>query len=273
MNFQNILNAIEKADPEIYDRVDSRRKAMRRFKNIGGKLALTAIPLALGSMLNKAYSQTPPPDIVDILNFALTLEYLESEFYTTALGKTGFIDAAETASFTLIQQQEAAHVNFLTTTITSLSGTPITKPEFDFTGKGAFPDIFSNYQVFLSLAQAFEDIGVRAYKGQITGLMPNKDVLTAALQIHSVEGRHAAHVRYIRRANGTSPGEKPWITSNDADDVGKPVENTYAGEDNVVQLGITLTTLKFIGDRIATEAFDEPLSMDEVNAVIGQFIV
>jgi hypothetical protein len=273
MNFQNILNAIEKADPEIYNRIDSRRKAMHRFKDIGGKLALTAIPLALGSVLNKAYSQTPPSDIVDILNFALTLEYLESEFYATGLGKTGFIDAAEMASFTLMQQQEAAHVNFLTTTITSLSGTPITKPEFDFTGKGAFPNVFSNYQVFLSLAQAFEDLGIRAYKGQVTGLMSNKDVLTAALQIHSVEGRHAAHVRYIRRANGASPEEKPWITGNITDGVGKPVEGAYAGEDNVVQLGITLTTLQNVGDRVATEAFDEPLSADEVNAIIDQFIV
>ena len=272
MNFQNILDEIEKADPEIYDRIDSRRKVMHRFKDLGGKLALTAIPLALGSMLNKAYSQSPPPAIVDILNFALTLEYLESEFYATALGRPGFIDATETASFTLIQQHQAAHVNFLTTTITSLGGTPATKPEFDFTGKGLFPNVFSNYEQFLAVAQTFEDTGVRAYKGQVTGLMSNKDILTAALQIHSVEGRHAAHVRYIRRKGGNTE-EKPWITSNSTDGIGHAVESTYVGEDNVTQLGIVLTTLQNVSSRVATEAFDEPLSMDDVNAILSQYIV
>lgn len=273
MNFKNILHEIEKADPEIYDRIDSRRKMMHRFKDLGGKLALTAIPLALGSMLNKAYSQTPPSDIVDILNFALTLEYLESEFYLTALGIPGFIDPTETASFTLIQQHEAAHVNFLTTTITSLSGTPVTKPEFDFTGKGIFPNVFTNYEMFLAVAQTFEDTGVRAYKGQVTGLMSNKDVLTAALQIHSVEARHAAHVRYIRRKTGASTEEKPWITSNSTDDIGAVVQSTYVGEDNVTQLRIILPTLENVSNRVATEAFDEPLSMDDINAIIDQFII
>jgi hypothetical protein len=272
MNLQNILHEIEKADPEIYDRIDNRRKMMHRFKDLGGKLALTAIPLALGSMLNKAYSQTPPTNIVDILNFALTLEYLESEFYATALGKSGLIDPTETASFTSIQQQEAAHVNFLITTITSLSGTPITSPEFDFTGKGRFPKVFTEYSVFLELAQTFEDTGVRAYKGQVTNLMSNKNILTAALQIHSVEGRHAAHVRYIRRATGASSDQAPWITGNDTGNIGPKVASTYQGEDNITQLGITMTTLH-VNSRIATEAFDEPLSMDDVNAIIGQYIV
>src|SRR5215469_14272211 len=103
MNFENIFSEIEKTDPEIYERLDTRRQAMHRFANLSGKLALTAIPFALGSMLNKAYGQTPS-NIVDILNFALKLEYLESDFYTTAINHEGFIKDPDIASFNLIAQ-------------------------------------------------------------------------------------------------------------------------------------------------------------------------
>jgi hypothetical protein len=254
MNLKNIFNAIEQTDPEIYERLNSRRNVMHRFKNLGGKLALTAIPLALGNMLN----------------FALTLEYLESDFYTQALNMPGFIQDADT--FNLINKHEAAHVAFLTTTITGLQGTPVTKPEFDFTANGTYPTVFSNYQTFLALSQTFEDTGVRAYKGQAAGLISNNNVLTAALQIHSVEARHAAHVRMIRRTNGDSPNEKPWITGNDTSGIGSSVQASYNGEENVMQLSIDISKLPGVNPSAATEAFDEPLTMDEVNAIIQPFI-
>lgn len=265
MNLKNIFTAIEKTDPEIYNRLDSRRNVMHRFKNFGGKLALTAIPAALGSMLNKAYGQTPT-DIVDVLNFALKLEYLESNFYISATG-IGYIPDNEIASFNLIKQHEAAHVAFLTATITSLGGSPIAAPEFDFTAGGTYETVFSNYQVFLALSQTFEDTGVRAYKGQASALISNNDILTAALQIHSVEARHAAHVRMIRRA--TNPTEKPWITGTNSNGVSASV---YIGDDNVTQLSINITTLRGVTGTSATESFDEPLTMDEVNEIIQPFI-
>lgn len=274
MNLQNIFNQIEKTDPEIYERLDNRRNVMRHFKNIGSKLVFTAIPLALGSMLSKAYGQTPPADIVEILNFALRLEYLESEFYKTAVGISGFIIPTETDSFALINKQKAEHVTFLTQTITSLGGTPATKPEFDFTADGTFPTVFTNFLTFLALSQTFEDTGVRAYKGQAGGLISNNDVLTAALQIHSVEARHAAHVRKVRRiiTNG-DPIEKPWITGKSTNGIGERVQATYNGEENVTQLGIIISTLPDITSTSATECFDEPLTMDEINAIVDPFIV
>jgi hypothetical protein len=267
MNLQNIFNEIEKADPEIYERLDSRRHVMHRFKNLGGKLALTAIPLALGNMLNKAYGQTSS-NIVDILNFALTLEYLESDFYTQGLNFPGFVQDVD--AFNLISQHEAAHVAFLTKTITGLQGTPVTKPEFDFTANGTY-HTFTNYETFLQLSQAFEDTGVRAYKGQAQDLISNNDVLTAALQIHSVEARHAAHVRMIRRTNQAAPNEKPWITGNNASGLNS-FQATYDGEENVMQLSIDISKLPGANPTAATEAFDEPLTMDEVNAIIQPFI-
>lgn len=271
MNLQNIFNQIEKTDPEFYERVDDRRNVMHRFKNIGGKLALTAIPAAFGGMLNKAYGQTST-SITDILNFALKLEYLEAEFYTKATAASGLINASEVASFNLIKQHENAHVEFLKTAITSSGGTPVAKPEFDFTAGGAFPTVFTNYQVFLAVSQTFEDTGVRAYKGQAGGLISNNDVLTAALQIHSVEARHAAHVRKIRRTTGADATEKPWITGKSTNGIGSAVQASYDGEDNTMQLTINVTTLTGATTSASTEAYDEPLSMEAVLKIVGPFI-
>ena len=94
----------------------------------------------------------------------------------------------------------------------ALGSHAVKKPNFDFTAKGAFGDVFSNYKTFLALSQAFEDTGVRAYKGQAGNLKASDEILTAALQIHSVEARHAAEVRLIR-------GQPAWIVSNSRGDL------------------------------------------------------
>ena len=83
MNLYNIIEEIEKADPEVYERLDGRRDAIKKFASFSGKAALTAVPLALGSMFQKSFGQSASSQILDVLNFALTLEYLESEFYVT----------------------------------------------------------------------------------------------------------------------------------------------------------------------------------------------
>jgi hypothetical protein len=81
MNIVNILEEIEKVDGEIYERLSPRRTAMKSFFNMGKKISLAAMPLALGSMFQKAYGQTTlPAAVVDVLNFALSLEYLEYHF-------------------------------------------------------------------------------------------------------------------------------------------------------------------------------------------------
>src|SRR5665213_2221031 len=281
MNLQNILSEIEKTDPEVYDRLDTRRDAMKSFAKTSGRIALAAIPFALGSMFQKASaSPTGPSDIIiDTLNFALTLEYLESNFYIMAVA-SGVVPSGDALNgLTIIRDHENEHVAFLSTAITAAGGTPVSfkATDFDFTAKGNFPNVFTDYGTLLAVAQTFEDTGVRAYKGQAPNLISNNDYLTAALQIHSVEARHAAHIREMRKAVGllvpAGVNVKPWITLNQSGIGSAAVQAGYDGEENVVQAGVTITNIGGfpISAAAASEAFDEPLTKDQVTAIVTPF--
>jgi rubrerythrin len=294
MNVQHIVSEIEKLDPEVYERLDSRRSAMKRFAFAGKVLAAAAIPTALGSMFKKAYGQSSS-GIVDVLNFALTLEYLESEFYKQAVSSTAAAtaSAADKAALTLIRDHEIAHVATLRATIQSLGGTPVTlsAANFDFSGgagsgTGPFATAFTDYKVLLAVAQTFEDTGVRAYKGQAGNLMSNNDVLTAALQIHSVEARHAAKLRHMRRMlaapnlipSGTTL--QPWITLNQSGiatgnaTADAAIQKSYNGEEVVTQatVGITNINGQTLAANEASEAFDEPLTRAQITEIIQPFL-
>lgn len=282
MNLDNIFGDIEKADPAVYNKLGSRRKAMKNFANFSSKIALAAVPLALGSLFQKAYAgNTSTKDTVtDILNYALTLEYLESEFYNTALASGGLIPSgAATGAIQTIAKHENAHVTFLINVIKAVGGVPVAKPTFDFsagsgTGNGPFKEVFNSFELFLNVAQTFEDTGVRAYKGRAAEIVQGGDYLTAALQIHSVEARHAAHIRSMRRAYGSGIGNvKPWITGKMSGINSTAVQPSYDGEDNTMQATIQIVGINgmAISMDAATEAFDEPLTKDQVLAIVGPF--
>lgn len=290
MNVLNILELIRQEDPEVYERLDTRRVVMRRFARMGKKLALAAGPVAFGSVLNQAYGQTPTAALQDILNFALTLEYLEAEFYATALAKPDLIPAAARPAIVTIANHEAAHVRFIVAAITSAGGTPITKPTFDFTGgygrgDGPLGAALTDYGAFLALAQVLEDTGVRAYKGQAANLIGTGAVLTAALNIHSVEARHASQIRQMRRAL-EGANIKPWIT-NDQTDIPVPPSiavQAYLGEGVTIQGGVQVAGLRlpgpiltngtsqFVDSARVSEAFDEPLDRTGVLNVVAPFL-
>lgn len=277
MNLHNIISEIEKVDPEVYDRLDGRRAAMKKLSSFTGKVALTAVPLAFGSLFKKAYGQSVSPQIIEVLNFALTLEYLEAEYYNRGLAKSGLIPAgADRMAIETIAMHENEHVKFLMTTISSLGGMPVAKPAFDFTAHGALtnPGVYENYEVFLGIAQVFEDTGVRAYKGQAGNLMSSHEILRAALRIHSVEGRHAAHLREMRYRNFDTP-VKPWITLNMSflGPRAAAVQASYAGEENVEQAGINIVGINGYNISVgaASEAFDEPLTKAQVLAIVSPF--
>ncbi|MGD9523837.1 MAG: ferritin-like domain-containing protein [Gemmatimonadales bacterium] len=252
--------ALDALDPDLLATAVSRRDALRRAGTRVAGLAIASAPLALGLMARDAFAQGPLPQAIrDVLNFALTLEYLEDEFYRAGLAAPGLIPATDRAVFQQIGTHETAHVQLLRGV---LGSDATTKPTFDFTAGGAFGDVFTNYQTFLALSQGFEDTGVRAYKGQAGAVISDNGVLTTALQIHSVEARHAAQVRRMR-------GRKGWITAASTD-VGA-LAAVYAGDAVTVQAGVD--TSAFAGTDAATEAFDEPLTREAVLAIAGQFIV
>ncbi len=126
---------------------------------------------------------------VGILNYALTLEYLEAEFY--AKGVQGNFLGDDAKYITPIAAHEAAHVQALTATLQKLGATPATKPTFKF------PDgTFTDKATFLKTAVTFEETGVKAYHGQVTKVQ-NPDILGAAASIAGVESRHASVLNLI----------------------------------------------------------------------------
>ncbi len=124
---------------------------------------------------------------IDILNFALTLEYLEADFYRRGLKLGLSSEVAKVArSFGDAEQQ---HVEALAATIKKLGGTPVASPKFSFPMK--------DETSFLKLAQTLEDTGVSAYNGAGPAIV-SKEVLAAAGSIVQIEARHAAVIRQLR---------------------------------------------------------------------------
>lgn len=254
MNNLHILDQLN--DPEIAERMVSRREALRGGGKAGAALAIASVPIALAAMAKNAFAQgSLPQQVIDVLNFALTLEYLEDEFYRAGMQTSGLIPGGDRDIFGQIALHERDHVKLLKG---ALGSAAVPKPNFDFTAGGMF-DPFNDYPTFQALAQGFEDTGVRAYKGQAGNLQVAPGILTVALRIHSVEARHASEVRRLR-------GLKGWITFNNTDVAA--LAATYAGEENHVHLGIDVGNTA-----AATEAFDEPLTVAEVLAIAGPFIV
>ena len=281
MEQQPVLQTI---DPELAERVLSRRAAILRGASVSAGvaagLALASVPVALAAFSREAFGQgaSLPQDIIDVLNFALTLEYLESTFYDTGVATSGLIPSSDIAIFQQIMKHEDAHVVFLQTTLGSAA---VAKPSFDFTAgngsnNGPFADVFSNYETFKTVSQAFEDTGVRAFKGQAANLISNDAILTAALQIHSVEARHAAAVRQLRGLTGWisgTTGNLPTAANDAVYGAGNPADS-FPADDNTVQGGVDLATaIAGIDEARITEAFDEPLDRDTVLAIAAPFIV
>ncbi len=259
---ENNLPLLESVEPDYISHMTGRRESIEKAKAMTGMLGSAVI--SFGALAGTAFGKDDklPGKIVDVLNFALTLEYLEDEFYRTAVGSSRLIPRDTQDVFGQISKHETEHVALLKSVLGSKA---VAKPRFDFTAGGAFGDVFSNYQTFLAVSQALEDTGVRAYKGQAGNLQSNAKILTVALQIHSVEARHAAQVRRLR-------GEKGWITGDSRGTLPAATDPVYFGEGNTSQGGANLAGLAGLSNDAITEAFDEPLSKNQVLAIASLFI-
>jgi hypothetical protein len=189
----------------------ARREFARRML-AGGAAACGAV--ALGStqtLLAQAVTD------VDILNFALNLEYLEAEFYTVAVtgariaeagidvagrGRSGATTGGSKVSLDdrvgVIAQQimidEQAHVSLLRT---ALGSAAVAKPSINLAALGVG---FNNQNEFLTVAQIFEDVGVSAYGGAAP-LIDNTKILASAARIALTEAQHAGILRLLASDN------------------------------------------------------------------------
>ncbi len=167
----------------------------RRFLAVGGSSTAVAAFLAacgsdsgtttttssMGSGGGGETAQFGKGDI-GILNYALTLEYLETAFYADVV-KSGLFKGADLETIRKFGSEEAEHVQALTAAVKQLGGKPAPEPKTEFPLKSA--------KSVLELAGTVENLGAAAYLGQAANI-ESPEVLASALAIHSVEGRHAA---------------------------------------------------------------------------------
>ncbi len=177
-----------------------------------GALAAGAVygTFMIGPYVRKAFAMTGGGD-VEIVNFALTLEYLESTFYSEALKRVKAKGALKQL-LPLLASDEKQHVEALEGTVKKLGGKPVKEPKFNFE--------YSDEKGFLKLAAVFEDTGVSAYNGAAPGI-ESKEVLGAAGSIVQVEARHAAAIRSL---NGEEPAPQAFDEPLKEEEVLKAVE-------------------------------------------------
>ena len=264
MNFLNILTQLAEVDPDVLDRLNPRRAVFSSLGTVAKRSALAATPVLLASMFQKAYAGTNAGDPKEVFNYALTLEQLEADFYAKMVASPFFATApaADKAAINQIKKHEDAHVALLTTVIKGIGGTPVTGNTFK---TSEFAKLTS-FAAQLQIAQLLEDTGVRAYKGRATDLQGIADVtiagvgtinpLQSALQIHSVEARHAAHIRTMR-------GQTAWINGN-GDLDSQPTYQGATPESNTTQAGYNLTMAGVITPGVTYSAMDVAAAFDEI---------
>ncbi|HEX6688128.1 MAG TPA: ferritin-like domain-containing protein [Solirubrobacterales bacterium] len=202
----------------------------RKFIALGGGSAAAAFLVACGSDSSTATTTATTSGStehvieekfgkgdVGILNYALTLEYLETAFYADVV-KSGLFKGSDLATIEKFGEEEAQHVEALTAAVKTAGAKPAPKPKTQFPLKNA--------KSVLELAGTVENLGAAAYLGQAANIK-SPAVLAEALSIHSVEGRHAAALNTLLGQSITPDGA--FAVPADAETVLKSVEPFIVG--------------------------------------------
>jgi hypothetical protein len=205
-------NAVREDEPrtpgavEQLSRDPASRKRFLAMVGTGGAGAFALFLAACGSSSKKSSSSSTPATTssssgsaagdLKIVNYALTLEYVEADFYAGVVS-SGLFKGAQLDTIKMFGDQESQHVDALTATVKKLGGTPAPKPKTKFPLKDAAS--------VLKLAATVENLGAAAYLGQ-AGSIQNKEVLAAALSIHTIEARHASVLNTLLGKDVTPDG-------------------------------------------------------------------
>ena len=285
MKLISILDRLAAAPATTGD--TSRRTLLHQM----GRAAAAALPVTLG-VASLPVAAAPNDTSYDALAQLLLLERLQLDFYTRALDVAGLIPAAQIADFQRLKLHQSQHAAFLVQALQNAGATVPTMPAFDFSGQHGvasnpvlFPNVLSNYDSFLALAQQLEDLGVRMYKSLASSIVYDSQLFRSALRLHTVEARHSAHVRGLRRGRGAVV--KNWPSDTDVAIVRPAAAQALTtaatgGEENVLQYvkagtAVPFSTFLLIRDNTAihdsslAEAFDEPLTTTVAQAALNLF--
>ena len=175
------LDELDELDRDGALREAASRLPRKRFLGLAA-----GATVAFGGLASPAAAQRVSKRDIAILNYALTLEYLQSDFYTET-ERVAAVQGQAARAARVVGAVERAHVDAFQKL---LGKKAVKKPAFDFRGTT------EDQQAFLKTAVAFEDLAVAAYKGQADRIESDA-VLAAAISIHSVEARHAAWMRHL----------------------------------------------------------------------------
>ncbi len=192
----------------------SRRSVLKGTVALGvGATALSAFSFSgLGFTLGAQEAGAAPLDNdVTILNYALTLEYIEAAAYK-AINDAGVLTGRAAAYFKAFGQQEQDHVNALLATIPKLGGTPVQAPALDFSS------VPTDAAGIVKFFQTVEAVGVSAYLGAAP-YIKNYDVLEAALSIHAIEAEHTAALADLVAPGTNLFAPSPFETPRTPDEV------------------------------------------------------
>jgi hypothetical protein len=256
-----------------------------------GRAAVAALPLGLGA--TQPASAAPLDSSYDATLQLLFLERLQTALYTQGLAAAGLIPTALRPDFQRMLAHQTQHATLLQQALQDAGAIVPSVPAFDFSGRHGqssnpvlFPNVFTNFDDFLALAQQIEDLGVRLYTAHAFSLVYDASLTRNVLRMLPVESQHSAHVRSLRRSRGAVvqnwPSEEDAVISRPA---AAQILTTAAssGEETTIQYqsaGVAIPFSTFltiskgtaIHDPALAESFDETANTTTAQAALNLFV-